>query len=458
MSINYDPAPAFRDPSYLDINFARLEHLASVLEQMGPQAPTGTVLEVGAGIGDHSGFWLDRGYELTTSDGRVECVEVLKQRFPHVDVRLMDLDAPLEEKGQFDIVYAYGLLYHLKNPALALASMSQLCRDVLFLETCVSFGDDLSIHLVPEPADSASQSIHGLGCRPTRPWVFEELRKSFDHVYQVGWQPSHDQFPTDWGSPEDARSVLHRTIFIASRRALDVPGFMPQLLDIQTLGAARISGRSGDISGLIKQHGIETVLDVGANVGQFARGLRDGGYRGRIISFEPQKIAFDALERARSADPHWTARQLALGEKAGNLKLNLSANSYSSSFLTPEAATLRNEPSVGYIGSETVPVERLDALWPSLDCGRTLLKIDVQGFEQEVIVGAGDRLSEIELLFLEVSLVPVYEDEPLIETMLAFLRTKGFAPVWIGPAFVDRSTGQMYQCDVAFARTEAPAT
>lgn len=455
MPQEHDPRPAFRDPSYIDINVARLDHLASILEQMGSQAPAGSVLELGAGVGDHSSFWLDRGFRLTTSGGRLECVAALRERFPNGDVKLIDMDAPVLGSDRYDVIYAYELLHHLKNPALALQSMSKMCRDLLFLETCVSFGDDLAIHPEPEPADSASQSIHGLGCRPSRPWVFEELRKSFKYVYQVGWQPRHDQFTTDWKSPGTARAALHRTIFVASRRPLDVAGLVPYVLDRQTLGAPRTQARRGDILGLIEQHDIDTVLDVGANLGQFAQGLRDGGYQGRIISFEPQQTAFESLRRAQANDPLWDGCRLALGKSAGELSLNLSANSYSSSFLQPESATLLSEPAVGYVGAEMVLVERLDVLWPNLNCHRTLLKIDVQGFEQEVLEGAGSCLERIDLLFIETSLVSVYKNEPLIETMIAFLRRKDFVPVWIGPAFVDRMTGQVYQCDVAFARIGA---
>lgn len=454
MSSEHDPLPAFRDPSYIDINIARLDHLTSILEQMGDQAPTGSVLELGAGVGDHCSFWIDRGHRLTTSDGRPECVNVLKTRFPDNRARLMDLDAPVASDERFDIVYAYGLLYHLKNPALALASMSALCDDILFLETCVSFGDDLAIHPEQEPADSASQSIHGLGCRPTRPWVMETLKAHFQHVYQVGWQPNHNQFPIDWKSPDLAAAALHRTIFIASRRILDVPGFVEGLLDRQTRSADRPDApQSGDLLSLIRRHDINLVLDVGANVGQFARGLRNGGYNGRIVSFEPQTSAFQALERTAADDPLWSCRQLGLGAMPDTMLLNVSANSYSSSFLQPEPSTLEFEPAVGFVSQEAVRVERLDAVGPDIIGGRTLLKIDVQGFEKEVIEGAGDYLNDIHLLFLEVSLVSIYTGEPLIEFMIGLLRGKGFVPVWIAPGFTDRATGQMYQCDIAFSRT-----
>lgn len=289
---------------------------------------------------------------------------------------------------RFDLVYDYGLLYNLKDPVMALQSMSQLRRDVLFLDTCVSFGDDLAIHAAPEPAD-LSHTIQRQGCRPSRHWIFKELRKSFEYVYQIGWQPTHDHSPTDWLSPESACAVLHRAIFVASRRPLDVAGLVPHVLDRQTLGAPRAEARRGDILGLIEQHNIDTVLDVGANLGQFAQGLRDGGYQKRIISFGPQKTAFESLQRAQANDPQWDGHQIALGRHAGELSLNLSANSYSSSFLQPETATLLSEPAVGYFGTEVVSVERLDTLWPMLYCRRTLLQIDIQGFEQEVIEGAG---------------------------------------------------------------------
>jgi hypothetical protein len=75
----------------------------------------------------------------------------------------------------FDIVYAYGVLYHLADPQAALEAMARRCGDLLLLETCVSFGANEAINPEPEPQSSASQSFQGMGCRPTRPWVFSRL-------------------------------------------------------------------------------------------------------------------------------------------------------------------------------------------------------------------------------------------------------------------------------------------
>jgi 2-polyprenyl-3-methyl-5-hydroxy-6-metoxy-1,4-benzoquinol methylase len=74
------------------------------------------VLEVGAGIGLHTPFFLARGCEVTVTDGRPENVAEISRRLPGVKSALVDLelDRPIE-LGRFDVVYCYGLLYHLSN-------------------------------------------------------------------------------------------------------------------------------------------------------------------------------------------------------------------------------------------------------------------------------------------------------------------------------------------------------
>lgn len=91
-----------------------------------------------------------------------------------------------------------------------------------FLETCVSFGNEEAINPCSEPAESASQAVSGQGCRPTRIWVFNQLKKYFDFVYMPITQPNHEEFPLDWSS-EPQNNTLTRSVFIASKTPLDNP-------------------------------------------------------------------------------------------------------------------------------------------------------------------------------------------------------------------------------------------
>jgi FkbM family methyltransferase len=211
------PVEAFHGSHYLRHNQRRQEHLASLgLDLVGK-----TVLEVGAGIGDHTGFFLDRGCAVTITEGRPENLAVLTQRYPDQGVKLLDLNEPDPTwQTDFDIVYAYGLLYHLHNPETALQFMANHTHQLLLLETAVSPKTDQSINLRAEPIASATQSISGEGCRPTRQWIYHQLKKHFEFVYLPITQPHHPEFPLDWTT--DLSDALYvRAVFIASRKALN---------------------------------------------------------------------------------------------------------------------------------------------------------------------------------------------------------------------------------------------
>jgi SAM-dependent methyltransferase len=207
---------AFHSDRYLRHNQRRLEHLASLrLAICGS-----TVLEVGAGIGDHTSFFLDRGCRVVSTEARTSNLKVLRRRYSNLDVRFLDLDNPGEIGEILDIVYCYGLLYHLKKPATAIAFMADHCRKMLLLETCVSYGDQPLLNPVKEDAGSPSQSVAGMGCRPTRKWVYDHLKEHFEFVYMPLTQPCHDEFPLDWSTPATTTSSLTRAVFIASRQKL----------------------------------------------------------------------------------------------------------------------------------------------------------------------------------------------------------------------------------------------
>jgi SAM-dependent methyltransferase len=216
------PTQAFRGATYLRHNQRRQEHLAT----LGLPLEQRSVLEVGAGIGDHTGFFLDRGCRVVSTEAREENVAILRKRYPHIEVSLLDVeDVDAAEKRVFDIVYCYGLLYHLSRPSEAIAYLAQRSGVLLLLETCVSYGDNEAINPVQEQAHNPTQSVTGTGCRPTRPWVYRELRKHFDHVYMPLTQPNHVEFPLDW-SKSDNSGRLTRAVFIASRGPLVNPLLM----------------------------------------------------------------------------------------------------------------------------------------------------------------------------------------------------------------------------------------
>ncbi len=218
------PASAFQSPAYLRHTQRRQEHLAT----LGLPLAARSVLEVGAGIGDHTSFFLDRGCTVVVTEARPRNIRALQRRLPDVEVRQLDLDAP---PAAFDVsaevTYCYGTLYHLGRPAEALEFMAAHTTELLLLETCVSPGEGDDVNLVDEPRAKLSQSVHGRGCRPTRPWVWNRLSASFEHVYATRTQPWHEEFPLDWTG--DVGPGLTRSVFVASRRPLETTALLDHL-------------------------------------------------------------------------------------------------------------------------------------------------------------------------------------------------------------------------------------
>ena len=205
---------------------------------------------------------------------------------------------------------------------------------------------------------------------------------------------------------------------------------------------------------LLASLGVDLVLDVGANAGQFASGLRALGYRGRLVSFEPLSAAHAALERAAHGDAAWETHRLALGDRAGSAQIHVASNSYSSSLLEMLPRHLAAAPGSRFVADETVQTETLDALFPGLrrDAARCYLKIDTQGFEKRVLDGAQQALAQIDTVQLEMSLVPLYQGEPLFEELHRYLGARGYQMVGLEPGFTDPATGRLLQADGVFHR------
>ncbi len=224
----------------------------------------------------------------------------------------------------------------------------------------------------------------------------------------------------------------------------DLQRYRPELHDSQRL------------SRYLRDRDIATVFDVGANKGQFAQRLRAGGYRGRIVSFEPLPEAHAALAEAARGDADWlVAERCALGAARGEADIHVAGNSISSSLLPMLDRHARMFPTSVYVGTARTPVATLDEFWPRYAAapgGRVALKMDTQGFEREVLAGARESLPGIELVHFEASLVPLYDGEPSFTAICQTLEADGFHALSIDPFLIDKLNWEVVQADFTFGR------
>lgn len=206
----------------------------------------------------------------------------------------------------------------------------------------------------------------------------------------------------------------------------------------------------------LESRNVNVVLDVGANAGQYGNDLRRAAYTGRIISFEPLPAPFSQLERNASKDPLWECRQCALGDTEGTITINVAGNAGASSSILPMLKSHQEAfPPANYIGTEEVPIRCLDTVASEIlgSTDQFFLKIDVQGFEKQVLAGAkstvDDRCAGMQL---ELSFLPLYEGSMLAREALDLVESFGFTLMGLMPGFADPRDGRMLQADGIFFR------
>lgn len=209
---------------------------------------------------------------------------------------------------------------------------------------------------------------------------------------------------------------------------------------------------------LFREADIDVVLDVGANVGQFASDLRLS-YRKEIISFEPTAKQFDQLKRSAAGDRRWSAHKLALGSQSGVADINVSNSSVFSSFLKPnEYAAQRFGGQAATQTVERVEVRRLDEVLPSILADwRTrniFLKMDTQGYDLDVFDGASGVLDRVAGLQSEVSVKSVYEGMTHWTQSIRHYESKGYVVAGLFPVSMDGVSVVEFDC--LMVRERAP--
>jgi FkbM family methyltransferase len=212
------------------------------------------------------------------------------------------------------------------------------------------------------------------------------------------------------------------------------------------------------IAKILNHKKIDTVIDIGANTGQFAESLYDFGFEGKVISFEPGSKAHRELSKRSRKYKGWTAAEpCAIGAKPGKLELNISANSVFSSLLTINTSHVKQKTDSRIIETETVKVYRLDDIideYISTNPGKILLKIDTQGYEKEVLEGAQNTLKRISGIKIEIPLFPIYENTGFtFYEILEFLKQNEYHPYNFEIEGVDYQTGKVNTIDGLFFRS-----
>jgi FkbM family methyltransferase len=238
-------------------------------------------------------------------------------------------------------------------------------------------------------------------------------------------------------------TFLHRARTVAQRFGIDVRRYPACALEHR-------------LAQLLSRFRVDLVVDVGANRGQYGAMLRRFGYRGRITSFEPLSGPFEVLRRRAAADALWSAFPYALGAEEATVTVNVSGNGAASSSVLPMLPRhLDACPESGYVDRQEAVQRRLETMWSQVARpeDRVFLKLDVQGYEEAVLRGAGDRIRDCVGLQMEVSCVPLYEGGLQLAQVLDLAQRRyGLTLMGVVPGFTDQATGQMLQCDTVFFR------
>lgn len=206
---------------------------------------------------------------------------------------------------------------------------------------------------------------------------------------------------------------------------------------------------------LINRYKINLIIDGGANEGQYSKRILGNGYKKNIISFEPIISAHNKLQANAKDFPNWVVGpRCALGNENKEISINVSKNIVSSSILGIRNETIEFAPETEYIRKEKVQLRTLNSYYNEYfkNEDNIFLKLDVQGFEKMVLEGASEILPLVKGIQLETSLFRLYDNEPIIEEMITYVKGLGYELFDLSPGYRNSSTNRLTQVDCIFIR------
>jgi len=212
---------------------------------------------------------------------------------------------------------------------------------------------------------------------------------------------------------------------------------------------------------ILGSYELSTVVDIGANEGQFGRGIREAGFAGQIVSLEPLGDPFRRLSTEASNDPAWSALNVALATKSGEHVMTVASNlGMSSSFL--EMTDLHKVHAPGSVDDGTEVVRTIDwtELADALPDGPIFLKLDLQGYEGQVLrdpasLAVIDRAGGV---LIELSCAELYKGAWTPGECISFMESQGFEIYSLSPEWFDRNTLRLLQFNAVFVRKDLAVT
>lgn len=203
----------------------------------------------------------------------------------------------------------------------------------------------------------------------------------------------------------------------------------------------------------LKNQNIKTVFDIGANTGQFAMMIHNVLPEASIYSFEPLKDRYEQLITTMQHVAKFRAFNYALGDEHSETEIHRSKFSPSSSLLPMADLHKQAFPYTKEKTVERIRVRRLDEISQDLDCSENILiKIDVQGFEDKVILGGKELLSKAKILIVETSFEILYETQPLFDAIYDMLKQMQFSYKGNLDQLQSPIDGRVLQSDSIFVR------